>query len=254
MAENKGILPSSTFNTLGNNSNKWEAVYANKLVGPLTGNVTGNCSGSSGSCTGNSVTATKANQDSAGQQINTTYIKDLSISGKTITYTKGNGTTGTITIQDTAYTHPIGTVQMFAGKTIPAGWLLCNGAAISRTTYSALYNVIGTTYGGGDGRTTFALPNLIDKFVQGAATAGTYKEAGLPNITGSHYMDEIVKYYSIEGTFYFYEPEPRLRSIAGSNNYSSGYLKFDASRSNPIYGKSTTVQPPALTMLPIIKY
>lgn len=61
MAENKGILPSSTFNTLGNNSNKWEAVYANKIVGPLTGNVTGNVSGSSSSCTGNSATATSAN-------------------------------------------------------------------------------------------------------------------------------------------------------------------------------------------------
>lgn len=56
MAENKGILPSSTFNTLGNNSTKWEAVYANKIVGPLTGNVTGNVSGSSGSCTGRAST------------------------------------------------------------------------------------------------------------------------------------------------------------------------------------------------------
>ena len=53
--------------------------------------------------TGNAGTATKATQDSAGQQINTTYIKALSISGKTITYTKGNGTTGTITTQDTTY-------------------------------------------------------------------------------------------------------------------------------------------------------
>ena len=52
---------------------------------------------------GNSATATKAAQDSAGQQINTTYIKGLSVSGKTITYTKGNGTTGTITTQDTTY-------------------------------------------------------------------------------------------------------------------------------------------------------
>lgn len=58
MAENKGILPSSTFNTLGNNSNKWEAVYAKKIVGPLTGNV----SGSSSSCTGNSATATNADK------------------------------------------------------------------------------------------------------------------------------------------------------------------------------------------------
>ena len=54
----------------------------------------------------NATNATKAKQDSAGQQINTTYIKGLSISGKTITYTKGDGTTGTITTQDTAYAHP----------------------------------------------------------------------------------------------------------------------------------------------------
>ena len=57
-------------------------------------------------CSGNSATATKATQDSAGQQINTTYIKGLSISGKTITYTKGDGSIETMTTQDTAYTHP----------------------------------------------------------------------------------------------------------------------------------------------------
>ena len=74
------------------------------FVGNITGNVTGNCSGSSGSCTGNAATATtatKATQDSAGQQIDTTYIKGLAVSGRTITYTKGDGTTGTITTQDT---------------------------------------------------------------------------------------------------------------------------------------------------------
>ena len=61
-----------------------------------------------GSITGNAATATKATQDSAGQQINTTYIKGLSVSGTTITYTKGDGTTGTIKTQDTntVYTHP----------------------------------------------------------------------------------------------------------------------------------------------------
>ena len=53
------------------------------------------------SCTGNAATATKATQDSAGQQIATTYIKGLAVSGRTITYTKGDGTTGTITTQDT---------------------------------------------------------------------------------------------------------------------------------------------------------
>lgn len=54
-----------------------------------------------GALSGNASTATKATQDSAGQQINSTYIKGLSVSGRTITYTRGNGTTGTITTQDT---------------------------------------------------------------------------------------------------------------------------------------------------------
>lgn len=53
----------------------------------------------------NATNATKATQDSAGQQINTTYIKGLSVSGRVITYTKGNGTTGTITTQDTNTTY-----------------------------------------------------------------------------------------------------------------------------------------------------
>lgn len=60
-----------------------------------------------GKLQGNADTATKATQDSGGQQINTTYIKGLSVSGKTITYTKGDGTTGTITTQDTNTTYPM---------------------------------------------------------------------------------------------------------------------------------------------------
>ena len=64
-----------------------------------------------GSLNGNASTATKATQDSAGQQINTTYIKGLSVNGKTITYTKGDGTTGTITTQDTNTTYSVGTAS-----------------------------------------------------------------------------------------------------------------------------------------------
>jgi hypothetical protein len=65
----------------------------------------------SGNFSGKASTATKATQDSAGQQINTTYIKGLSVSGKTITYTKGDGTTGTITTQDTNTTYSVGTAS-----------------------------------------------------------------------------------------------------------------------------------------------
>ena len=140
MAENKGILPSSTFNTLGNNNNKWEAVYAKKLVGPLTGNVTGNVSGSSSSCTGNAATATKATQDSAGQQINTTYIKGLSVSGKTITYTKGNGSTGTITTKDTVYTLPAASSSTLGGIRMSYGTSDLSAGSSSLAT-GALYFV-----------------------------------------------------------------------------------------------------------------
>lgn len=62
-------------------------------------------------------TATKATQDSVGQQINTTYIKGLSVSGKTVTYTKGDGTTGTITTQDTNTTYSAGTGISLSGTT-----------------------------------------------------------------------------------------------------------------------------------------
>ena len=66
--------------------------------------------------------ADKATQDSAGQQINTTYIKGLSVSGQTVTYTKGNGTTGTITTQDTTYSTFKGATTSTAGSTglVPA--------------------------------------------------------------------------------------------------------------------------------------
>ncbi len=55
---------------------------------------------------------------------------------------------------------PAGTISAFAGSTAPTGWLLCDGSAVNRTTYAALFAIIGTTYGAGDGSTTFNLPNL----------------------------------------------------------------------------------------------
>ena len=57
-------------------------------------------------------------------------------------------------------TLPIGAIMPFGSNTIPENWLLCNGQAVSRETYSSLFNTIGTTYGAGDGFTTFNLPDL----------------------------------------------------------------------------------------------
>jgi microcystin-dependent protein len=58
---------------------------------------------------------------------------------------------------------PTGVINQYAASTAPSGWLLCQGQAVSRTTYSALFGVISTTYGAGDGSTTFNLPNLQGK-------------------------------------------------------------------------------------------
>lgn len=62
---------------------------------------------------------------------------------------------------------PSGTVMAFAKNTAPTGYLKANGAAISRTTYAALFAVIGTTFGAGDGSTTFNVPDLRGEFIRG---------------------------------------------------------------------------------------
>jgi microcystin-dependent protein len=59
---------------------------------------------------------------------------------------------------------------MFAGASAPATWLFCNGSAVSRTTYSRLFAVVGTTYGSGDGSTTFNLPNMANRMPIGVGT------------------------------------------------------------------------------------
>lgn len=58
---------------------------------------------------------------------------------------------------------PVGAILQFAGSLAPSGWLLCNGVAVSRTTYAGLFAVLSTTYGIGDGSTTFNLPNLLGR-------------------------------------------------------------------------------------------
>ena len=60
----------------------------------------------------------------------------------------------------------VGTVTFFARSSAPTGWLKCNGAAIGRTDYEDLFDSIGTTYGTGDGSTTFNLPDLRGEFVR----------------------------------------------------------------------------------------
>jgi microcystin-dependent protein len=85
----------------------------------------------------------------------------------------GTGAEGQVITSDGAtgfvwgYGVPSGAVMSFAMSSIPSGWLKCNGALVSRTTYANLFSAIGTTYGAGDGSTTFQLPELRGEFIRG---------------------------------------------------------------------------------------
>ena len=68
---------------------------------------------------------------------------------------------------------PAGVINMYGGSSAPTGWLLCDGSAVSRTTYSELFTAISTTYGSGDGSTTFNVPNLSGKVPVGKDSADT---------------------------------------------------------------------------------
>ena len=153
---------------------------------------------------------------------------------------------------------PTGTVLWLSTTSVPAGYLLCNGSAVGRTTYPELFTAIGTTYGAGDGSTTFNLPNLIDKFAQGSAVAGTVKAAGLPDIEGYANIGHTGMGGAIwpgqnGALFSTGNKDSWFRYGERQTNEQQTTLGFQASKSNAIYGNSDTVQPPALTLLPCIK-
>lgn len=86
-----------------------------------------------------------------------------------------------------------GDIAFFATSSVPAGWLVCNGQAVSRATYSTLFAAIGTTFGVGDGSTTFTLPNLSGTFLRSwAAGGGTIDTAR----TFGTFQDQAITYHA----------------------------------------------------------
>ena len=158
---------------------------------------------------------------------------------------------------------PTGVILTFGGSTVPEGFLLCNGAAISRTTYAKLFAAIGTLYGAGDGATTFNLPDMRDRFAEGAGgtySVGTAVEAGLPNIIGSvkSLMSPTSEAWSVSSYTSGAFTAGNVKKLASDIISGSGDTEFDlsfiASLSSSIYGNSTTVQPLSLILNYIIKY
>lgn len=176
----------------------------------------------------------------------------------------GNSQAGATSIQElkeqVALLVPTGVIMPYAGDTPPKGFLLCNGQAVSRTTYVNLFTAIGTKYGEGDGNATFNVPNLIDRFVEGGSESGATKEAGLPNITGSWrgqnwgvYNQTYIDGASISRllNYWIHYDGDNTNTSNGQDRYE--VTSLDASRQNPVYGKSNTVQPASVVMTYIIK-
>lgn len=151
---------------------------------------------------------------------------------------------------------PAGTILPYAGKTVPSGFLAANGGNVSRTTYARLYGAIGTTWGSGDGSTTFKLPDFRNRTIWGANAAsevGTYLESGAPNITGWHGGHAYKSYDHNETGGAFYGMDEKHGGAGATTNCDVWKMGFDASLSSPIYGASDIIQPPAGKALWIIK-
>src|SRR3989344_35415 len=115
-------------------------------------------------------------------RISKLWVIDINASGNIETsqnvsasYVKGDGSQLTNLPAGTELT---GVIKIYAGTTAPIGYLIANGSEVSRTTYADLYNIIGTTYGVGDGSTTFNLPNLTGRVVVGKSVDTEFDNLG----------------------------------------------------------------------------
>ncbi len=157
---------------------------------------------------------------------------------------------------------PTGMIAFFHATTPPEGWLACNGQNVDRTVYAKLFSVIGTTYGSGDGSTTFTLPNLHHRFLEGTTTAsevGDYVEAGLPNITSSNTKSSEIGGWSNSNNS---QSRGAFSSVGlgygprSQSSYRDGFhimISLDASGSSSVFGGASTVQPKSLRVLPCIR-
>ena len=149
------------------------------------------------------------------------------------------------------------------------GYVKANGATVNRSDYPTLVQYANDhslwtdspasepwKYGNGNGSTTMTLPNYRNRVIQGGDSTAIVA-AGLPNIKGgtnaaTHPGGTYASWLS--GAFYNTTQTDSSKQVGGTYNLSDRILMFDASRSNSIYGKSSTVQPPALRLIPQIKY
>lgn len=155
-----------------------------------------------------------------------------------------------------------GIVNYYAASAAPSGYLKANGAVISRTTYAALFSAIGTTFGAGDGSTTFQLPDLRSEFIRAwddgrgvdvGRVFGSAQTDTIQNITGESSTNP--KGYSSPttstGAFVTVPRSNVPAGIAGGGSWESSSLSFDASR---VARTSTETRPRNVALLACIKF
>tara|TARA_R110002020_G_scaffold33884_1_gene102831 strand:+ start:298 stop:873 length:576 start_codon:yes stop_codon:yes gene_type:complete len=168
---------------------------------------------------------------------------------------------------------PTATIVPWSSASVPTGFLECNGAAVSRSTYSALFAVIGTTYGTGDGSSTFNVPNLSDNVTIGksnnkslASTGGANTVASAGNVAGSTANHTLttpeLASHSHPGGANSRNPYARRAnqshtlpgSTGGSNtNNTGGGGAHSHNMSANFSGDATSVVQPYLTVIYVIK-
>lgn len=144
-----------------------------------------------------------------------------------------------------------GMIVPCAGNTVQDGYLLCDGSAISRTLYPELFAAIGTTYGAGDGSTTFNLPNFINRTFWGGATSGAYLSGTLPNITGV--IGACHRRGGAASSGAFVDVSNSTMSNSGQASDFSN-VDFNASRSSSKYQNGALVRPESVQTRFCIKY
>ena len=149
----------------------------------------------------------------------------------------------------------IGALYIFPTNYTPDDCFSCEGYSLAISDYLDLYRVVGTTFNqAGDGAGTFRIPNynITGRFLQPSTNVGIQIGSGLPNITGTiHYG--ATNSGSGGGAFYTVS-NAGCGDGDGDGGVYNPVIGFDASRSNAIYGSSSTVQPPSQTVHVCIKY
>jgi microcystin-dependent protein len=171
-------------------------------------------------------------------KLNTTAAPTVVVADNEVTTAKiadGNVTLAKLVTAVQQALLPAGAVQAFAMNSAPSGWLSADGSAVSRSTYAALFSAISTTYGVGDGSTTFALPDLRGYFVRGSGTNSDSTAAGT---FGTKQADELKAHtHGVTDPGHTHGTDPYATNQAGSQ---IGYTSPLTSRFGDDTGSSTT--------------